>query len=120
MRVFLLIPLAAGLLLTGCSNSSSSAGQSATTNAQSSSTNAISTTATPNYGGVLGQAQKYSMGQIDLAQLEQAIQEYNAAEGRYPKNLQALVPNYLAKIPQTPPGYRITYDASNGKVSVAQ
>jgi len=73
-----------------------------------------------NYGSVLGQAQKYSMGQIDLAQLEQAIQEYNAAEGHYPRNLQELVPNYLANIPQMPPGYSLTYDASTGKVRVAQ
>jgi hypothetical protein len=120
MRVFLLIPMVAGLLLTGCSQSSSSTSQSSTTNAPSSSANATAPAATPNYGGVLGQAQKYSIGQIGLAQLEQAIQEYNAAEGHYPKNLQALVPNYLAKIPQVPPGYRITYDASTGKVSVAQ
>jgi len=58
--------------------------------------------------------------QIDLAQLNQAIQQFDAAEGRYPKDLQELVPNYLAKILQVPPGYRITYDASTGRVKVVQ
>ena len=72
----------------------------------------------PDYIGVVGQAQKYSVKQIDLAQLNQAIQQFNAAEGRYPNDLQELVPNYLAKIPQVPPGYQISYDATSGKVKV--
>ncbi len=74
----------------------------------------------PDYIGVVGQAQKYSVKQIDLAQLNQAIQQFNAAEGRYPKDLQELVPNYLAKIPQVPAGYQISYDPASGKVKVVQ
>lgn len=119
MKFLLLIPVTAALLLSGCGQSSSSS-SSATNNAQAGNGNANSVSATPNYGGVLGQAQKYSIGQIDLAQLNQAIQQFNAAEGHYPKDLQELVPNYLAKIPQVPPGYRIFYDATTGKVRVVQ
>lgn len=104
--------MAAALYLTGCGQSSSSS-SSATNNAQA-------VNATPDYGGVLGQAQKYSIGQIDLAQINEAIQQFNAAEGRYPRNLQELIPNYLAKIPQAPPGYRIFYDATTGTVKVVQ
>jgi len=106
-----------GMLLAGCSQSSSSTTKSETTNAQA---NGTSTTVTPNYGGVLGQAQNYSINQIDLAQLKQAIQEFNATEGRYPKDLQELIPNYLAKIPQVPAGYQISYDETSGKVTVGR
>jgi hypothetical protein len=112
------MPVAA-LLLSGCGQSSSSS-PSATNNAQTSNASANSVSATPNYGGVLGQAQKYSIGQIDLAQINQAIQQFNAAEGRYPNSLQELVPNYQAKIPQAPPGYQIIYDPTSGTVKVAQ
>ena len=116
MRVFVLISAAAGLLLTGCSQNSSSTSQPTSTQ----SNPASQTIATPNLGGVLGQAQKYSVGQIDLAQLKQAIQQFDAAQGRYPKDLQELVPNYLAKIPQVPAGYQISYDAASGKIKVVQ
>lgn len=119
MRVIVLISVAAALFVTGCGQSSSSTSQPATNTAQASDT-ANSVNATPNYGGVLGQAQKYSIGQIDLAQLKQAIQQFNAAEGRHPKDLQELVPNYLAKIPTAPPGYKISYDPASGNVKVAQ
>ena len=113
MRAILLIPVAAALLLTGCGQSSSSSpsATSTTNNAQ---------VGNANYGGVLGQAQTFSENQIDLAQLKQAIQEFNAAEGRYPKNLQEMIPNYLARIPATPAGYRISYNPANGQVQVVR
>lgn len=125
MKAFFLISVAAGLVLTGCSQSSSSTSPSATNSAQASSSqagNAVANSAstTPNYGGVLGQAKNYSINQIDLAQLKQAIQEYNAAEGHYPKDLQALIPNYLAKIPKAPAGYQISYDPASGTVKVVR
>lgn len=122
MRAILLIPVAAALLLTGCGQSSSSSpsATSTTNNAQVGNANANSVNTTPNYGGVLGQAQTFSENQIDLAQLKQAIQEFNAAEGRYPKNLQEMIPNYLARIPATPAGYRISYNPANGQVQVVR
>lgn len=100
------------MLLAGCGQSSGSSPPATST------TNANSANAMPDYGGVLGQAQKYSIGQIDLAQINQAVQQFNAAEGRFPKDLPELVPNYLVKIPQAPPGYRIFYDANTGTVKV--
>jgi len=120
MRALLLIPVLAGLLLTGCGKTSNSTSQSAKTNANPNYANGNPGNAAPNYGGVLGQAQNYSISQIDLAQLNQAIQQFNAAEGRYPKDLQELIPNYLAKIPKVPAGYQITYDATSGKVKVVR
>ena len=75
-------------------------------------------TAVPDYVGAVGQAQKYSQKQIDLAYLHEAIEQFNAAEGRYPKNLQELVPNYIGKVPQAPYGSKIVYDPNTGTVKV--
>lgn len=122
MRMLLLIPVVAGVVLTGCSQNSNSSSTSApaTNAAQASHATGNSASATPNYGGVLGQAQNFSINQIDLAQLKQAIQDFNAAEGHYPKDLQKLIPNYLAKMPKTPAGYQINYDPANGTVKVVR
>jgi hypothetical protein len=115
----LLLAMSAGLFLTGCGDSGSTS-QPAATNTATNFASGNPVTAVPDYVGVVGQAQQYSVKQIDLAQLNQAIQQFNAAEGRYPKDLQELVPNYLAKIPQVPPGNQINYDAATGKVKVVR
>lgn len=121
MRALLSIPVAAGLLLmTGCGNSSSSTNSSATNNANTNVASGNPLTVAPDYLGAVGKAQNYSIKQIDLAQLTQAIQEFNAAEGRYPKDLQELIPSYIAQIPAVPAGYQIAYDAASGKVKVVQ
>ena len=117
MKVVILI-VAAGLLLTGCSQSSTSSSPSSTNTPQTGGT--ASSSATPNVGGVLGQVQNYSQTHIDLAQVNQAIQQFAASEGHYPKDLQELVPNYLASVPSPPPGYKINYDPATGKVAVVQ
>jgi len=120
MRAFILISVVAGVLLTGCGKSSSSTGQSATNNATTNYASGNPITAVPDYIGAVGNAQNFSIKQIDLAQLNQAIQQFNAAEGRYPKDLQELIPNYVAKIPDVPAGYKINYDTTSGKVKVVQ
>jgi len=117
--VFLLFTMLAVMFLAGCGNSGST-NTPAATNTATNFASGNPVTVVPDYLGAVGNAQKYSVKQIDLAQLNQAIQQFNAAEGRYPNNLQELVPNYLAKIPQLPPGYQISYDASTGKVKVVQ
>jgi Tfp pilus assembly protein PilF len=123
---FLLPPLAAGFLLAGCGSSDSSKP------AQTTNSTAASTNTTPNYNtgnpltapvdylGAVVQAKKYSEKQIDLAYLHEAIQQFNAAEGRYPKDLKELMPNYIGKIPQAPYGSKIVYDASSGTVKVVK
>jgi len=127
MRVFacILFPLTTGLLLAGCSDSNS--GKSAQ------ATNTTTTTnATPNYNtgnpitapvdylGAVGQAKQYSVKQIDLAYLNHAVQQFNAAEGRYPKDLNELIPNYVGKMPQAPFGSKIVYDPNTGEVKVVK
>jgi ABC-type glycerol-3-phosphate transport system substrate-binding protein len=123
---FLLLSLAAGFLLTGCGSSDSSK-SAQTTNATNTTTNATPNyntgnplTAPVDYLGAVGQAKQYSVKQIDLAYLHEAIQQFNAAEGRYPKDLNELMPNYVGKIPQAPYGSKIVYDASSGTVRVVK
>ena len=77
-------------------------------------------TAPVDYLGAVMQAQKYAEKQIDLASVNQAIQAFNAGEGRFPKDLQEMIPNYLAKIPEAPYGYKIVYDANAGTVQVVK
>lgn len=57
---------------------------------------------------------------VDAAALNQAVQLFNVQEGRLPKDLQELVPKYIAKIPDAPLGYKITYNATSGEVSVVR
>lgn len=118
MRVILLIPVMAGLFLTGCGKDSSSTDQSAKTNTTPNYANGNPITAVPDYIGAVGQAQKYSVKQIDLAYLREAIQQFNVAEGRYPRNLQEMVPNYIGKVPDAPYGSKIDYDPNTGTVKV--
>ncbi len=56
----------------------------------------------------------------ETAALNQAIQLFNVQEGRLPKDLQELVPKYIAKIPDAPLGYKISYDAVKGEASVVR
>lgn len=108
----------AGLFLTGCDNNSSSTSPAATNNSATNFTSGNPLTVVPDYIGVVGQAQKYSVKQIDLAYLHEAIQQFNVAEGRYPRNLQELVPNYIGKVPEAPYGSKIDYDPGTGTVKV--
>jgi uncharacterized spore protein YtfJ len=100
--------IAAAALLAGCGKSGSSSQAS---------------TATNGFGGYvksLGEAQKTADKTIDVTSINQEIQLFNVQEGRNPRNLQELVPNYMAKIPDAPHGYKIIYDATNGTVKVIQ
>jgi hypothetical protein len=68
----------------------------------------------------LGEAQRAAAKTIDVSYLNQAVQLFNTQEGRYPKDLQELVPNYVSKIPTAPYGSKIIYDAAKGEVKVVQ
>ena len=110
----ILLSLAAAALLAGCGAKPDSATPQAT--------NTVNT-ATNGFGGYvksLGEAQKSADKTIDVSYINQAIQLFNVQEGRYPKDLQELVPNYIAKIPNVPAGYQITYDPASGTAKVVQ
>jgi len=107
------ISIAAAALLAGCGGKSGSGAQG---------TNSVST-ATNGFGGYvksLGEAQRTADKTIDVTSINQEIQLFNVQEGRNPKNLQELVPSYMAKIPDAPNGYKIIYDAAKGEVKVVQ
>ena len=107
MKFFVAMVGAMVFALTGCSGGSNNAGPAAT--------NTAANTSSP-----IVQPEIYAQQKVDVASLSQAIQQYNAAEGHYPKTLQDLAPNYIAKVPQAPQGYKINYDANSGSVSIVQ
>ena len=124
--VSVLLLLATGLLLAGCGGSNSSK-PAKTTNSTAASTNAAVNyntgnpiTAPVDYLGAVAQAQKYAVKTIDVSYINEAIQLFNAQEGRLPKNLNELVPNYIGKMPKAPYGTKIVYDPNTGTVKVVQ
>jgi hypothetical protein len=123
---FLLPSLAAGLFLAGCGGSDSSKPAQATnstaapTNAPVNYNTGNPITAPVDYLGAVAQAQKYAVKTIDVSYIDQAIQLFNAQEGRLPKNLNELVPNYIGKMPKAPYGTKIVYDPNTGTVKVVQ
>jgi hypothetical protein len=119
MKISFLLPVAAGLFLAGCGDNNSSK-SAQTTNAPAKYDSGSPVTAVPDYIGAVGQAQKYAVKQIDLAYVNEAIQQFNAGEGRYPTNLQEMIPTYLGKMPQAPYGYKIIYDANMGTIKVVK
>jgi hypothetical protein len=53
-----------------------------------------------------------------VSYLNEAVQLFNTQEGRLPKDLNELVPNYVGKLPATPYGTKLDYDPSTGVVKV--
>ncbi len=98
--------VASTFLVVGCGGSSDS-----TTPASNTSANNPSPVVQP---------EAFAQKKVDVASLNQAVQQYNAAEGNYPATLQDLVPTYIAKIPPAPPGSKLNYDSSSGAVTVVQ
>ena len=118
MNVRLTILIAVAAILTGCGkNDSNQTGQS--TNSTAASTNGGNVLTAPvDYLGAVVQAQKNATRTIDVSYLNEAIQQFQVQEGHYPKTLQELTPNYVAKIPTPPNGYKLDYNASSGTVKV--
>jgi hypothetical protein len=111
MKKFLVIPLAAGLLLAGCGKKASER----TTQAVNAVSNVVD--APLNYVGAVVQAQKHAENVIDVSYINQDIQMFNASEGRYPTNLEELIPNYLGRMPEVPFGYKLVYDTNTYTVN---
>jgi hypothetical protein len=92
-------------LLAGCDGSSSSQPQ---------------TTNPADINNPLVNAKRTADKTIDVSFVNQAIQLFNVQEGRLPKTLDELVPKYVAKLPDAPLGYKLSYDAKKGEVSVVR
>jgi hypothetical protein len=120
MRTILLVLAATAVMLTGCGDKNS--GKTApSTNSAAGPTNSIGfVTAPMDYLKTAVQEQKNMTKTIDVSYLNEAIQQFNVQEGRYPKDLSELTPNYVAKIPIPPYGTKLVYDANSGTVKVVQ
>ena len=120
MKASFFILAAAGLLLAGCGNNNSSPHpQAASTNKTTNTTDSAEPApSSVDYLGTLMRADKYAVKTIDVSYLNQAIQLFNTQEGRYPKDLDELVPNYVGKLPATPYGTKLDYDPDTGLVKV--
>jgi hypothetical protein len=107
------LALAAAAVLTGCGkNSTASKAVSGVSNVVNAPMNYISTVA---------EVEKSSERKIDVAALTQLVQQFNAQEGRYPKDLNELVTeHYIGKLPTPPLGSKLSYDAANGEVKVVK
>ena len=72
-----------------------------------------------NYVGALGKAKNVSEKKINLANIQNAINQFNAVEGRYPKSLGELVKEgYYAKLPAPTRGKRYLYNSKTGQVGI--
>jgi hypothetical protein len=122
MKMTFLILLIAGMFAAGCGKSSSSKSPPGTPVKPTSQPTNTAAAAQPagGYLGALVQADKYAVKTIDVSFLNQAVQLFNTQEGRLPKDLNELVPNYVAKLPAAPYGSKIVYDAASGVVTVVK
>ena len=106
---------AATLLAAGCGQKSET--PVASTNATSSGTSPLNAPA--GYLGALAKGQQTAIKTIDTASLDKAIQLFEAANGRNPKDLNELVEQkFIGKIPETPYGTKLVYDPAAGTVKV--
>jgi hypothetical protein len=116
MKALFLITFAAGaiLSLSGCGDGSSTGSSSSSAPAQNQNS------AAANNSNPIKQPIIYAQKKADLAALTEAVRQYNVQEGHYPQTLQDLTPNYIARVPVAPDGYKWNYDASSGSVTLVQ
>jgi hypothetical protein len=115
MRLALwLLIVVAGLSFSGCRKQES--GSQSTTNA-SSSGNPI--TAPVDYLGAVAKAKKATERTVSGVGVNQAIQLFQAQEGRNPASLNELVTKqYLPNIPPPPNGMKYDYNPQTGQLKV--
>jgi len=116
MKIALSLLLSGGLALSGCGKKEEKSTASST-NDNNSSGNPL--TAPVDYLGAVAKAKKASEKTIETVSLNQAVQQFSVAEGRYPKDLNELVTEkYLPKLPEPPYGMKIVYDPAKGEVKI--
>ena len=122
MKASFLILVAAGLLLAGCGKKNSSPHPQGANTSQTAKTtdSAQPAPSAADYLGTLMRADKNAVKTIDVSYLNRAVQLFNAQEGRLPKNMNELVPNYVGKLPATPYGTKLDYDPNTGQITVVK
>ncbi len=115
MKIPLLIALASLLLASACDQKPAPAPTS--TNAAAQSTGPADAPA--GYLGAVMKAQQTAVKTIDTTSIDKAIQLFAVENGRNPKDLNELVEQkFLPKIPETPYGTKLMYNAASGTVKV--
>ena len=72
------------------------------------------------YWGAVNQAKKSAGKKLSLVGLQKAVQQFQAGEGRLPRNLEEVVSSgYIARLPESPQGFRLVYDPQAGVVSLS-
>jgi hypothetical protein len=118
MKTHLMALAITAILLSGCGSKNSGVSKPPTRSSAGGTNQIRFATAPVDYLNSAVQAQKQMTRTIDVSYLNEALSRFNVQEGQYPKNLQDLVPNYVAKLPTPPYGYKLDYDASRGTVKV--
>jgi len=116
-RALLILIGVAGLFLSGagCSKQEPSSSKPANSSA---SPGGNPLTAPADYLGAAAQAQQKASKTLSGVGLDQAIKMFYAQEGRFPKDLNELVPSYISSVPPAPRGMKYSYDAQTGAVKV--
>lgn len=113
MRTFVVLPLVAGFLIAGCGKDEEAKP------ARSSTSGGNPLTAPADYLGAVAKAKQSTDKTIVSAGLKQAINMFQAQEGRFPKDLNELLkPDYLNSIPPPPAGMKYSYNSANGELKV--
>ncbi|MBI1841379.1 MAG: hypothetical protein HYR88_11090 [Verrucomicrobia bacterium] len=111
--------LALALLLTLSALSFVGCGDKSSEPAKSSTSGGNPLTAPVDYLGAVAKSQKTAGNKLSTVNLKQAIQSYQAQEGKLPKELQDLVKaGILPSLPTPPQGMQFSYDAKTGDVKV--
>jgi len=77
-------------------------------------------TAPLDYLAVQGQGKRRAENVVALAQVQKAIQDFQATENRWPTDLEELVrAGLLASVPGVPAGQRLAYDPATGAIRMA-
>jgi hypothetical protein len=108
------LALVVSLFLTACNRGSD-------TSAPASSGGGGPSTSSGDYVGAMEKAHTLAIKTADLSNINNAIQQFNVAEGRYPKDLDELVSmKYFPRLPAPPPGQQYVYDPASGRVALGQ
>ena len=114
MKTPLYASVLAVLWLTACEQKSQTA---LSTNTASSASSPLD--APGNYLKAVANGQQSAVKVVDTTSIDKAIQLFSVENGRNPKDLNELVEQkFLSKIPETPFGTKLVYDASSGTVKI--
>ena len=117
MKAPLYVSLLAAIGLSACEKKPETA--SVSTNAASSASSPLD--APGNYLKAVANGQQSAVKVVDTTSIDKAIQLFSVENGRNPKDLNELVEQkFLSKIPDTPFGTKLVYDASSGTIKIVK